>query len=133
MEIKGKTGKRYELKKCPECGKLVQGGQGLWGHLCLAHGIKRLTKVTRLEKELVELQLSMGWKEQAWSNQKLKFEQEIARLQKLNAIEEYMAGEQQRAEERWTQAKCLYCGKSVGEHIEVRDYDTKRKAFMCPE
>ena len=130
--MKGKVGKRYELKECPECGKFVQGEQGLWGHLCLAHGIKRLTKVTRLEKELVELQAAMGRKEQAWGNQKLKFEQEIARLQKLSAMDEFMAGEQERSEERWARAKCPYCGKSVSEHDEVRDHDSKRKAFMCP-
>jgi len=131
-KIKDKTSKRYELHKCPECGKEVHGSQGLWGHLCLAHGIKVLKKETRLEKELAELQATMGWKEQQWANQQLAFEQEIGKLKKFNALEEFMAGEQERTEERWAKAKCPYCGKSVSEHTEVTDKASGHKGFMCP-
>ena len=137
-----KTSKRYELKECPECGKLVQGEQGLWGHLCLAHGIKRLTKVVRLEKELAEFQTMMGWKEQEWVNQRLEYEKqinqlkaEVKRLEGYSAFDEYLAGEQERAGMMFKQVKCPYCGKAISEHNQVdvvRGEYKGRKGFVCP-
>ena len=132
VEIKDKTSKRYELKKCPECGKEVQGSQGLWGHLCLAHGIKRLKRETRLAQELAELQATLGWKEQEWANKALVYEAEIQRLQQVCLMDEFLASKAERDESRWAQATCPYCGKSVGSHTEVTEKDTKRKGFMCP-
>ena len=123
---------RVSERACPECGKVVHGGGGLYAHLLLAHGIRRPNITTRLRQENEQLKADIVWRETEVANQKLKFEQEIARLQKLSAIDEFMAGEQERSEERWARAKCPYCGKSVGEHIEVTDHDSRRKGFMCP-
>jgi len=128
----GKKDGRAAEQACPECGKVVHGGGGLYAHLLLAHGIRRLNVTTRLRQENEQLKADIGWRDTEIANQKLKFEQEIARLQKLSALDEFMVGEQKRSEERWSRAKCPYCGKSVGEHAEVTEHETRRKGFMCP-
>ena len=131
-ETSQKTDGRAAPKQCPECGKVVKGGGGLYAHLLLAHNIRRPNITTRLRQENQQLAADLAWRDQTIVNLKQEYETEIQRLNKFCALDEFMAGEAERTESRWAQAACPYCGKSVGSHTEVNDRDTKRKGFMCP-
>jgi len=69
-----------DLIKCEVCGKTVKGGQGLYGHLLLKHGIRKPKRETRLAEEVERLMAEIAWKDQQITNQKRSYEATIEEL-----------------------------------------------------
>jgi hypothetical protein len=133
---KNKASKRYEPKQCPECGKQVLGEQGLWGHLCLAHGIKKLSRETSLAKQIDELKTVIASKDQEITNLKQTWQKGIADL-KNNILtlqsEKDAAIEQARNTYQVPEGDyCPLCGDLISKHKLITDIGWGTKRYRCP-
>jgi hypothetical protein len=109
---------------CPECGKIVKGGGGLYAHLLLAHNIRRPSKAKWYEQESNRLLAEIRWKDTEVGNltsSNASLKQEVERLKKFS----------------WDD-KCSACGFSLefGHTRDKIDWDEKGKKrkgtlFLC--
>jgi predicted RNA-binding Zn-ribbon protein involved in translation (DUF1610 family) len=109
---------------CPECGKIVKGGGGLYAHLLLAHNIRRPARTTTYRLENERLRAEIGWKDTEIGNMKgqmASLEQEVTRLRRFSFDD-----------------KCKACGFSLefghtGERVDLDFKGKKRKGtlFLC--
>jgi hypothetical protein len=127
VETKGKVSGRSAERVCPECGKIVHGGGGLYGHLLMAHGIRQPRRETRLALELQQAQADIVWRDTTITNLK----KEIVELKQKCGI--------------WDE--CPNCGMPYSMHqplkvkipvsiaksqgIELRGED-EREFLVCP-
>jgi hypothetical protein len=108
-EVEQKTSGLSSPRPCPECGKIVHGGGGLYGHLLMAHGIKRPNKATQWRMESERLQAEVVWKDTELENLKgqvATLGQEVTRLKRFT----------------WDE-RCLACGLSLEMFHETMKVD----------
>ena len=130
VETKPKVSGRSAERECPECGKIVHGGGGLYGHLLMAHGIRQPRRETRLALEVQQLKADLVRRDTKIAN----LNNEVARLKQ----------ECEKTSRVWDE--CPACGEPYATHKQAKLHATKmdyadgtteipfdREMLVCPD